>query len=866
MEHYCAARSPLMRLALAGLILAAGVILVVTRPWKVSLNERAASAWTAGRADEAFVLYEKSLARIVSGSKGTTQQVQALLGSARVLYHARGDLAGGLERLERALILAREANESKLEADVLSDLGRYYWWYVRDRERPEKEFYEPALRIYQSLDDRRGIAGATARLALVDLHHRRFDQCARRLEESQAIYEELNDYRGLQDIHYYRGAMATGKQQFEQAAYHYDKALALAKKQGDVVGRRQILSLMADLRVRRGHFEQALAIYDQMISEPLPDVTRYNTLQYRGHTLLHLGRPEDGEKSYLEALEVAQRLPILEPRKIAPTWVMISHARRMAGDLSGAAAALNASAAIPIAKKGWSNAVTELLARADLFDQQGRKKESLHALLAAEEIESHAFGTTRSHFFTTQYQQVWNRLISLLFEDVVTRDEAERLVFRLLEQMRYRSLRGTVARLAAARKTSENASTVEVAAAGEIDRISVELNKEWTSEGWSSLRLAYQNYEDVVLRSQLNAEQYGRIENVRPVGLETVQQQLDDETAIIEYVIASDPQTFADRAFALVIRRDHLRSVLLPAPSSQIETQVKLFRDLLSQENNDDWLPLAEELGRQLIQPLLDDGVLTGTKEWIVVPMGFLHDLPFAALRVNNPRSSFLVENAALTLTPSVSRWLQKSNSQKNNGVAVFGLRDAGDVNLPLLAFAEEEATAIAALTNGTAHIGDDVSETFFKTTAPNARWLHVAAHGVTEPRLPLHSGLRLRGDATNDGRLTVREILRLNLDAEIVTLSACGSGLSTGGRADVDRTGFVEAFLHAGAHNVVAALLPVSDQASVDLMVEFYQRLKTQSASQALAGAQREMLADGDYRHPRYWAPFVLIGTRAHR
>ena len=119
--------------------------------------------------------------------------------------------------------------------------------------------------------------------------------------------------------------------------------------------------------------------------------------------------------------------------------------------------------------------------------------------------------------------------------------------------------------------------------------------------------------------------------------------------------------------------------------------------------------------------------------------------------------------------------------------------------------------------------------------------------------------------DAQDDGRLEVHEILGLRLKAKLVTLSACDTALGSGYFAEVpagdDLVGLTRAFLFAGSPTVVASLWEVNDLSAVRLMHDFYRELERTDKANALAKAQRDMRARRIYRHPYYWAAFVMVG-----
>jgi CHAT domain-containing protein len=110
-----------------------------------------------------------------------------------------------------------------------------------------------------------------------------------------------------------------------------------------------------------------------------------------------------------------------------------------------------------------------------------------------------------------------------------------------------------------------------------------------------------------------------------------------------------------------------------------------------------------------------------------------------------------------------------------------------------------------------------------------------------------------------------------MNLDAGLVTLSACETGMASGYFNQIpagdDFVGLTQAFLLAGSRSVLASLWEVDDQSTVELMKTFYTNLAngegTHSSALALASVQRKLRATEHYDHPFYWAPFVLVGSR---
>ena len=141
-------------------------------------------------------------------------------------------------------------------------------------------------------------------------------------------------------------------------------------------------------------------------------------------------------------------------------------------------------------------------------------------------------------------------------------------------------------------------------------------------------------------------------------------------------------------------------------------------------------------------------------------------------------------------------------------------------------------------------------------------RYIHIVAHGTKIALEPMDSAIILSPDADHSYKLYARDIANLKhpLQAEVVTITSCDSAGTSindlGGPI-----GLMWAFMHAGAHQVVAALWKVDDAATPQLMDQFYRELaKGKAASEALRNAKLAMLrARGPHRQPFYWAAFQL-------
>jgi CHAT domain-containing protein len=195
------------------------------------------------------------------------------------------------------------------------------------------------------------------------------------------------------------------------------------------------------------------------------------------------------------------------------------------------------------------------------------------------------------------------------------------------------------------------------------------------------------------------------------------------------------------------------------------------------------------------------------------------------------------------------------------------GIADLSGIGLHDLPQTRKEVEGIGRIMGRDAVmlLGKDATETAFKKAPLDQfRVLHLAVHGFADTQYPERSALILGADpkSGDDGLLQVREIIRLRLNAELTTLSACDTGVGKlQGQEGVSN--LVEAFLVAGSRSVVASLWSADDTYASALMERFYEHLaQGDDTSSALRGAKLDLLAKyGEQVSPFYWAAFIVVG-----
>ncbi len=290
---------------------------------------------------------------------------------------------------------------------------------------------------------------------------------------------------------------------------------------------------------------------------------------------------------------------------------------------------------------------------------------------------------------------------------------------------------------------------------------------------------------------------------------------------------------------------------------------------------------VAGDLYRQLWAPAAPR--LQGARRVVIVPDGFLHYLPFEVLALDDGR--FLTEEVITSYSPSLTalRVLRDGQEAAGRPSTMFGVADPvfdgtggsggqeadalaeRGVQLVQLPGTRAEAEAIQQhLPAAEFLFGSDAREGAVKAgVTPSHRYLHFATHGLvpddvswlTQPSLVLSLDDPGAGE---DGLLDMGEIAGIEMDAEVVVLSACQTAVGNEVKGE-GLLGLTRAFLTAGAHRVVASLWSVSDQATAELMGEFYGHLQEEPPAEALRAARLSTM--DRYPHPYYWAAFVISG-----
>jgi CHAT domain-containing protein/Tfp pilus assembly protein PilF len=385
-------------------------------------------------------------------------------------------------------------------------------------------------------------------------------------------------------------------------------------------------------------------------------------------------------------------------------------------------------------------------------------------------------------------------------------------------------------------------------------------------------------YEQFIKEVKIKNAELSSLMSVNPLPIEKIKFLLEEDTTLLEYF------TTKDTLYAWLVTKNDVKVYEIALKEKDLQNRLDAFilpnisntskksepvivyvpdtekrKDTSKEErekNRERFLQVAQDFYKDILVPIEKD---IKTNKLIIVPHGVLHKVPFATLTDGR---DFLVEKYAISVLPaaSVMEFVVRNRKPNRGKLLVFANPKTDYVPL---GFSEVEGKTISGLfPNNEVYYREKATETIAKRRATDFNIIHFATHGEFNDRQPLQSGLLLAKDNENDGYLQVHEIFGMDLrNANLVTLSACETGLSKVQGGD-DLVGLSRGFIYAGTPSILATLWKVDDRSTSILMEHFYRNWqKGMSKPEALRQAQITLKNIPQYKHPFYWAPFVMIG-----
>lgn len=772
-----------------------------------SLN-RCGDAYRAQfRVAEAQMAHQRALSmfRGIADAKGT---ISALINLGTDLFQA-GALDEAIERLHEASELAERFSLPDLDVFARTTLGELLT--SRGELVVARTELEAAVTKAKALSLNEPTALALLPLGEIDLRENRLKQAKDRYSEALEIFRTLQQARGAMSARLGLGAALLRSGELETAREQFEKARKIANQFKALDGEAVSAMNFGRYHYAKGEDTESVKEYERAIAlfERLGDPVGIAANRFgMARTLCHDGQLE-------EALS-----------RINDSLAGIENIRSGTANYELRATYLSV-------KREYAELQVEILMR--LFEKNPVSKFAERALAATERARA-------------------RQLVDLLAESRIGKNAVLAGPFAVEERILRQKIEGF--------EQLRQRLYREIAEPKLLARVGEE-------EGRLLARI-----EQIKSEARRADPRYEQIEPARPLDALAMERQLQTGDSLLVYWLAEP------RSFLWVISKGRCQAFVL-ASRREIEKLSNQFVKLLASSDPHD-TEASQEVGRALTARILApaSAALAGTR-WIVVADGALQRVPFAALpNPAAPDGTPVLERQEVVSIPSATV-LEALRSGKRkpyslDSVAVFAEPAfAGDGkerdSLPALPSTRDEAEAIAELAGTRSRVvskfGLDVNrEAVLGSTLKGFKVLHFATHSIPNSDHPELAGLELSqvdGQGHRiDSALRLQDIYGLDLDAELVVLSACSTGVGPE-VAGEGPTSLARGFFYAGAPRLVVSLWPVEDESTAELMRLFYTQLLRQNRPPALAlrEAQRAMRRNPKYSDPYYWAGFVFVG-----
>ncbi len=858
--------------------------------------------WHMGNYAEAILRLDKALE--TARALHYYELEGAALNNLGLVFDEQGNYAHSLSLFHQALEADRTANFERGEGDVLGNLGgdnellgqykEALKYYTQARELDEKRKLKPnlsedlinlglcrlglgeperAIREFDrtlvltrqiglkkiEADAHSGKGLALVELGDYDAARKEYGRAIQAYEKSgsrQELTEALNDDGSL---HALLGDTATAESDFH-------RAISIARTLGSPRGVTINLIALGDLEWRGKHFDQAEALDQQAYSW----ASKAKDQALMASSLLQLARTLQDKGHFDEAaVKAGQALEIGRSTHAAPVEAQaqyrLAELNRRAGRRQQALSQYEAGETIARESEDTDMSWRLAYGKGQVLEALKRDQEALDAYRRAVRIIESVRSRLREERFQSGYiqdkYQVYLALVHLLLK--MGKDGE---AFFYSEKLRALSYLDIIHESLppAAFKDSETLRH-------RINQLQRALDQRKAEPDSPGSRQAVESVSSQLQEAE--REYQSRLDDLRSAHpraaamngwlvppLSAVQSRLPAGTALIEYLVGEDGVTI------FILRRNGLHVTTTSVNAANLRAKVELFRDLVTNPQSRDWRLPAESLANLLIEPIAKHGWLAGITRLYLVPNSVLYYLPFAALPLPAPGGSrYLVQDYQIAYLPAATALVYGGTRRDPQGTLLaLAPAESG------LQYARQEVQDVAELYPKQSLVlqGSSATKDAFEQRAGRFEIIHLAAHGFFDKLNPMFSGVQLEPVSRDDGRLEVHDILRLHLNARLVTLSACKTALGSGYFSEFppgdDFVGLTRAFMTAGSSSVLATLWQVNDLATSEFMTHFYRALRQSSEATALREAQLEFIRSGGLRsRPYFWAPFVLMGAK---
>ncbi|HEY0547370.1 MAG TPA: CHAT domain-containing protein [Pyrinomonadaceae bacterium] len=841
------------------------------------------------------------------------------LSSIGTVYYAQGDYPQALELQLKSLKLREELGDKAGISTSLGNIAGVY--YLQGSYEQALEYQLRGLKLAEEMGDKPGIAVALSNIGAVYLIQGDYLRSLDMRQKSLKMREELDDKPGMAYALNSIGLVYYEYGDYPQALEFYQRSLQLSTAIGIKALTAAAFTNIGNVHYAEGTYAQAIEFYQKglKLHEELGDKTSIAT------SLNNLGSVYNEQGNHTRALEsLQQSLKLAEElgyehviasslTNIAQTYQVLG-AYKTALDYAGRAIAVTRQS--DNAAVLWQALTAAGKAQMALNQDDLARQSFLDAIAIIEKLRGQIAGGERGQqrFFESKVSPYY-AMIDLLIKQQETAQAllyAERAKGRVLLDVLSNGRVNITKAMTAEELARDRTLTAELnnlntqisrlksgSAPAELSGLTARLEK---------ARLEYEAFQASLYAAHPELQvQRGQAHTLT---LEEAAKLLpDDRTALLEYVVGdNNSYLFVITKAAGGAEPVTLKVYPLNLKAQELTELSENFRQRVAERDLTVKAP-AQRLYDLLIKSA--EKQLQGIRKLVIVPDGPLWELPFQALY--RGQKGYLLEDYAVSYAPSLSvlremdrkgaefrlarRGEQPSAARKMatepslNGnflpellalgnpvlnketvAKIYSLRQ--DASLSPLPSAEREVNTLGELygrSRSKVLIGDKATEEEVKAEAGKYLLLHFATHAILDDRNPMYSHIMLSyaGDnAREDGLLEAWELMKLDLTAEMVVLSACQTARGRVGAGE-GMIGMSWALFVAGCPTAVVSQWKVDSARTTDLMLEFHQNLRRRKSGNEPAMTKAEALREAalkllhsPYNHPAYWAGFVLIGN----
>jgi CHAT domain-containing protein len=824
----------------------------------------------------------------------------AALNGIGVIFGVQGDIGTATEHFQKAAELFAALGDKQSYARLLNNIALNY--NSVSNFDLAVDYLRRSLEIKEQLGDQVGIAASLIGLGNTQRMSGNLPGAMESYQRSLRIGQSLGEQARISD-----GLLSIGAVHYVQGSYrlaldHFQKALAIHEAANNKLGIGNLLLNIGNTHRELGdsaraieHYQNALAALEPINARSLI-ASVFNNL---GLTYERQGQTEQAlatvQRSLALYIAIGDRMGIANAHRNLAHLYYLMNKNEMALQASGRAAAIGQELGNP--NLFWGARMISGAAYYKLGQLETARQALEEAVTAIEAKRARVVGGA------TDQQRVFEYSLSpyhLLIRLHVEQRQPE-AAFAYAERAKGRALLDVLASGGA--RINKVMTTVEQEQErkliGSLTEINAQLARTRLAAKPDAARLA--ELQTKVERARLDFETFQMTlytahpelkthrGEAQPVDAKEAAQILPNAaTALIEYVVTEE------RTFLFSMTKDGaIKAYPLTVTAKELARRAEDFRQQLARRDPG-FGSAARELYNLLLKPAAEQ--LRGKSSIIIVPDGPLWELPFQTLQPAPGR--YLIETHAVSYAPSLTvlREMAKArNKQPARPATLLALGNPAlgqatvtrarltllDEKFEPLPDAEQQVRKLAQIygpRQSKIYVGAEAREERAKAEASHHRILHLATHGVLNNASPLYSHLLLAQtegeakearEAPEDGLLEAWELMKLELNADLVVLSACETARGRVGAGE-GVIGLTWALFVAGCPRTVVSQWKVESASTTELMVEFHRQLKAQmqkpsariGAAQALRGAALKMLRGGQYRHPFWWAGFVVVGN----